>query len=146
MMGTGHAVGMAVPEVMALGTAMADVGIKAEAGATAMNTVITKISKAVSEGGAALAEFARVADMSAESFAETFKRSPVEAIDAFVRGLTRLKGEGIDLNVTMGDLGTEGIRVAAMLKNLAGAGDGVGRSIRRGGIGDGLEIGRRSRV
>lgn len=130
MMGTGHAVGMTVPQVMALGTAMADVGIKAEAGATAMNTVIAKMSKAVSTGGAALEEFARVAQMSSEQFAESFKRSPIEAVDAFVKGLSKLKGEGVDLNVTMGDLGTEGIRVAAMLKGLAGAGDGVSKSLK----------------
>jgi TP901 family phage tail tape measure protein len=128
--GAGNAVGMTVPEIMALGTAMADVGINAEAGGTAMSTVITKMSVAVSEGGAKLQEFARVADMSAEQFAATWKRSPVEAMDAFIQGLSRLKGEGADLNLTMGEIGTEGIRVADTLKRLAGAGDGVAKSLK----------------
>jgi TP901 family phage tail tape measure protein len=127
--GAGHAVGMTVPEVMALGTAMANVGINAEAGGTAMSTVISKISKAVSSGGDAMKEFAKVADMSGADFAAVWKRSPIEAIDAFVRGLSSMRERGVDLNLTMGELGTEGIRVADTLKRLAGAGDGVGKSL-----------------
>lgn len=127
--GAGHAVGMTVPEIMALGTAMANVGINAEAGGTAMSTVISKMSKAVSEGSAQLTEFAHVANMSAEQFASVWRRSPIEALDAFVKGLSAMKARGVDLNLTMGELGTEGIRVADTLKRLAGAGDGIARSL-----------------
>jgi TP901 family phage tail tape measure protein len=128
--GAGNSVGMTIPEVMALGTAMANVGINAEAGGTAMSTVIGKISKAVSSGGESLKEFAKVANLSAEEFTATWKRSPIEAIDLFVRGLSTMKTRGVDLNLTMGELGTEGIRVADTLKRLAGAGTGVGDSLK----------------
>jgi TP901 family phage tail tape measure protein len=129
LMGTGNSVGMTVPQVMALGTAMANVGINAEAGGTAMSTVITKISKAVSKGGADLEAFARVAGKSADEFSAIWRKSPIEAIDLFVQGLSTMQGRGVDLNLTMGELGTEGIRVAQTLKSLAGAGDGVSRSL-----------------
>lgn len=127
--GAGHAVGMTVPEIMALGTAMANVGINAEAGGTAMSTVISKISKAVSTGSESLTEFARVANMSADQFAAVWKTSPVEALNAFVAGLSSMRDRGVDLNLTMGELGTEGIRVADTLKRLAGAGDGIAKSL-----------------
>jgi TP901 family phage tail tape measure protein len=129
LMGTGNSVGMTVPQVMALGTAMANVGINAEAGGTAMSTVITKISKAVSKGGDDLKAFANVAGKSADEFAAIWRKSPIEAIDLFVQGLSTMQGRGVDLNLTMGELGTEGIRVAQTLKSLAGAGDGVSRSL-----------------
>lgn len=129
LVGAGHTVGMTVPEIMALGTAMANVGINAEAGGTAMSTVISKISKAVSSGGSALKEFASVANLSADEFAATWQRSPIQAINAFIKGLSSMKERGIDLNLTMGELGTEGIRVQDTLKRLAGASDGVANSL-----------------
>lgn len=129
LMGAGASVGMTVPQVMALGTSMANLGINAEAGGTAMSTVIKKISVAVSEGGAKLQEFATVAGMSAEAFAEVWRRSPVEAVQAFIVGLGTMKERGVDLNLTMGELGTEGIRVSDTLKRMAGDSEGLGRSL-----------------
>lgn len=129
LVGAGHSAGMTVPEVMAIGTAMANVGINAEAGGTAMSTVIAKIGKAVSENSTQLKEFAAVSGKSAEEFAAVWKRSSAEGIDLFVKGLSTMRARGVDLNLTMGELGTEGIRVASTLKLLAGAGDGVSKSI-----------------
>jgi TP901 family phage tail tape measure protein len=125
LIGAGDSVGMTVPQVMALGTQMASLGINAEAGGTAMSTVIKKIGVAVSEGGAALDEFARVAGVSAEQFAETWKRSPIEAIQLFISGLGTMKDRGVDLNLTMGELGTEGVRVSDTLKRMAGDSQGL---------------------
>jgi TP901 family phage tail tape measure protein len=130
LVGAGHSAGMTVPEVMAIGTAMANVGINAEAGGTAMSTVISKISKAVSTGSQDLKDFAEVAGKSAEEFTAIWKRSSAEGIDLFVQGLSTMKARGVDLNLTMGELGTEGVRVASTLKLLAGAGDGVSKSIK----------------
>jgi TP901 family phage tail tape measure protein len=129
LMGAGDSVGMTVPQVMALGTSMANLGINAEAGGTAMSQVITKISVAVSEGGTKLEEFARVAGMSAQQFAEVWQRSPIEAIQAFIGGLSTMKERGVDLNLTMGELGTEGIRVSDTLKRMAGDSEGLGRAL-----------------
>lgn len=125
LMGAGHAVNMSVADVMALGTAMANVGINAEAGGTAMSTMISKMSMAVSKGGDDLEAFARVAQMSAQQFAETWKRSPILAIDAVVQGLAAAKGRGEDLNLVVRDIGATNIRTADTMKRLAGAGTGV---------------------
>lgn len=44
-------VGITTPNVLGLATAMSAVGIEAEAGGTAMSTVMTKVDKAVASGG-----------------------------------------------------------------------------------------------
>ncbi len=121
LIGAANAAKFTVPETMALATSMANVGINAEAGGTAMSTVIAKISKAVSTGSKDLEQFAEVAGKTGAQFAEIWKRSPIEAMDLFIKGLGRMKKEGADLNLTMGEIGTEGIRVASTLKLLAGA-------------------------
>lgn len=127
--GAGTTAGMSVPEIMALGTAMANVGLNAEAGGTAMSQVIQKIGVAVSEGGVKLAEFAKVAGMSADQFAAVWQRSPIEAIQAFILGLSTMRDRGVDLNLTMGELGTEGIRISDTLKRMAGDSEGLGRAL-----------------
>jgi TP901 family phage tail tape measure protein len=130
LIGAGNAVGMTVPEVMAIGTAMANVGISAEAGGTAMSTLISKMSNAVSKGGESLAEFAKVAGLSAEDFAAKWKTKPVEAVNTFLNGLSSMRERGVDLNLTMGELGTEGIRIQDMLKRMAGQTDGVATALK----------------
>lgn len=127
--GAGNAAGLSVPEVMALGTAMANVGLNAEAGGTAMSTMIAKMSMAVSEGGDKLNVFAKVARMSAEEFAATWRRSPIDAIDAVVKGLSLAKTSGQDLNLVVKEIGATNIRTADTMKRLAGAGDGVSESL-----------------
>lgn len=130
LMGAGHAVGMSVADVMALGTAMANVGLEAEAGGTAMSTMISKMSMAVSTGGSSLQNFARIAGMTAEQFAQTWKTSPIQAVDAVVQGLARAKTSGQDLNLVVKEIGATGIRTADTMKRLAGAGTGVADSLK----------------
>lgn len=125
LVGAGTNIGLTLPQVMAIGTAMANVGINAEAGGTAFSTVLKKMSLAVTEGGAHLDAFAKVAGKSASEFAAQFKAAPIEAINAFVAGLHTARGNGEDLNVVFKDLGTSGIRVADTLARLSGAGNGV---------------------
>lgn len=120
LMGAGSTVGMTVPEVMALSTAMANVGINAEAGGTAMSQVIGKMSTAVSLGGEKLTEFAKVAGVTADDFVAKWKSSPIEAIDLFVKGLAGMRQRGEDINLTMGEVGTTGERMQLMLKSLSG--------------------------
>jgi TP901 family phage tail tape measure protein len=120
LIGAGTTVGMTIPQVMTLATTMANVGIEAEKGGTAMSTVIQKIGVAVSTNSEKLQEFAAVAGQSAQQFAETWKRSPVEAIQLVIEGLGRMKENGTDLNLTMIDLGLKGIRVSDVMKLVAG--------------------------
>jgi TP901 family phage tail tape measure protein len=127
--GAGKSAGMTIPEIMGIGTAMANVGINAEAGGTAMSTMIQKMSMAVSEGGAKLKAFDAVVAHTGKSFTEMWKDSPAAAVNAVVVGLGKAQAAGQDLNLVVKEIGATGIRTADTMKRLAGAGDGISTSI-----------------
>lgn len=118
--GTGNQIGMTEADILALATAMSSVGIRAEAGGTAMSTVLKKIQNAVADNSDELKLFANVADVSAKEFAKAFEDDPARALQLFVEGLERSSDEGENLNAVLGDLGIKGIREADTLLRLAG--------------------------
>lgn len=119
----GAQIGLTEAEIMALSATMSSLGLSAEAGGTAMSTVMKKIQVAVDEGGDSLKGFADVAGISAEQFATMFEERPIEAIDAFIKGLDRTAQEGGNLTTTLGELGISGIRETDTLLRMAGASD-----------------------
>lgn len=118
--GTGNQIGMTEADILGLAAAMSSVGINAEAGGTAMSTVLKKIQNAVADGSDDLIGFAKVARMSASEFADAFEKDPARALQAFVEGLELSSNEGENLNAVLGDLGIKGIREADTLLRLAG--------------------------
>lgn len=118
--GTGNQIGMTEADILGLAAAMSSVGINAEAGGTAMSTVLKKMQNAVADGSDDLIGFAKVARMSASEFADAFEKDPARALQAFVEGLELSSSEGENLNAVLGDLGIKGIREADTLLRLAG--------------------------
>lgn len=127
----GNIIGLTQSQVLGISSAIADVGIEAEAGGSAISQVMTKMAKAVSGGGEALAAFAKVADRSSEEFAEKFRTNAAEAIALFVEGLGRVKKGGGDLIKTLDELGIEEIRQANLLRSLAGSSENFRASLDR---------------
>lgn len=119
--GTASQVGLTEAEIMALAGAMSSVGISAEAGGTAMSTVMQKINTSVLSGSEEMAGFAKVAGMSAEDFATAWEDSPQTAITAFIEGLGGMNAEGVDTVTMLKDLGISGIREVDTLNRLSGA-------------------------
>lgn len=115
----GKLAGLTEPEIMALAAAMSSVGIEAEAGGTAMTQTLAAIEKAVIAGGEDIEQFARVADMSAAEFAQTWKNEPVQALSAFIAGLGELDEQGESATIVLDGMGLTGIRQSNMLKSLA---------------------------
>ena len=112
-------VGITTPNVLGLATAMSSVGISAEAGGTAMSTVMTKVDKAVASGGEKLQNFARVAGMSAEDFAAKWKSKPTEALEDLMKGLDKASKSGGNMNQILDMLGIKGVRESNAVKSLA---------------------------
>jgi len=121
--GQGAQIGMTEAQIMALAAAMSSVGIEAEAGGTAMSTVLKKMQIAVDEAGEDLENFAKVARMSAEDFARAFRENPAAALQAFVDGLAASSAEGANLTAILNELGIRGIRESDTMLRLAGAND-----------------------
>lgn len=117
----GKLAGLTEPEIMALAASMSSVGIEAEAGGTAMTQTLTAMEKAVSTGGEKLAQFASVAGVSAERFAEKWQSSPIEAIQSFISGLSGLEAKGESATLILEEMGLSGVRQSNMLKSLGTA-------------------------
>jgi TP901 family phage tail tape measure protein len=120
--GAGNQVGLTQHQIMAVASSLSSLGIEAEAGGSAISTVFIKLSKAVADGGDELAAFAKVAGVSSESFASTFKTNATHALDLFAKGLGRVGEEGGNVFKVMEDLGVTEIRQRDALLRLAGAG------------------------
>lgn len=119
----GSQVGMTEAQIMALAATMSSLGIEAEAGGTAMTTVLKKIQGAVDEGGASLETFASAAGVSAETFKEAWEKDAIVGLDMLIKGLSESSGEGENLTTILEDLGITGVREADTMLRLAGASD-----------------------
>jgi TP901 family phage tail tape measure protein len=119
----GSQVGMTEAQILALAGTMSSLGIEAEAGGTAMTTVLKKIDSAVGEGDVMLKEFAKAAGVSSSEFAKAWESDPIEALDIFIKGLAQSSSEGENLTSILGDLGIKGIRESDTILRLAGASD-----------------------
>lgn len=76
-----------------------------------------------------LEQFAAVAGVSAEKFAQAFRERPMEAIMMFVQGMARIQKEGGGVFETFEKLGFESMRQVDALTRLAGAADSVGTAV-----------------
>lgn len=119
----GTLAGLSETEILGLATAMSSVGIEAEAGGTAMTQTLTAIEKAAVSGGEELEQFATIAGMSSEQFANTWKEKPIDAIQSFIRGLGELDSKGESATLVLDEMGLSGIRQSNTLKSLALASD-----------------------
>lgn len=116
-------------ETLALAAAMSSVGIEAEAGGTAMTQTFNAIETAVAHGGKDLEKFAKVAGMSASSFADMWENRPIKALQAFIGGLGNLEENGENSVLVLDELGLSGIRQSNMLKSLALASDMLAETV-----------------
>ena len=107
-------------EILGMAGAMSSLGIKAEAGGSAMTQIVSNITKEVANGSGAVEEYARVSGMSADEFAAKWQSSPMEALEALIDGINRLSNEGQATDVTLTQLGIKSIRQADVMRRLSG--------------------------
>ena len=127
MAGAGKIAGFRESDILAIGAALSSVGVEAEAGGTSVQKAMITINTAVATGAGDVAQFARVAGMSAEEFAATWRGEPVVAFSAFIEGLGR---EGDLAAQTLEDLIAGDQRLARAFLSLSKAGDLLERSVK----------------
>lgn len=130
--GAAATVGLAESDVLALANTVTSMGINAEAGGTAVTRVLTDMGKAAAMGGEDLAAFARVAGVSAEDFARSFREDPAEAFATFIDGLNGIQAAGGNVFGTLDQLGLSDVRVSQALLGMASAGDLLRESLETG--------------
>lgn len=127
--GAGSQVGMTEAQILGLAGAISSVGIEADAGGSAVSTVMTKMQLAVEQGGESLEQFANVAGMSAAEFQQAFREDAAQALVSFVEGLGNMESRGQSAIATLADMEITEIRQRDALLRLAGAGNVLSESL-----------------
>lgn len=117
--GAGKQIGMSEADVLGMATALSSMGISAEAGGTAISTIMSNIDKAVATGGEKLETWAATAKMSADEFANAWKSNPTEALSMVLAGMDAATEEGGNMSLMLEELGINAIRQTDTLKRLA---------------------------
>lgn len=131
----GKLVGMTESDITGLAATMSSLGIEAEAGGTAMTTVLKKIDKAVGAGGKELKAFADASGVSSAEFKKQWEKDPVKALDTFIGGLAKSKKEGANLSEMLADLGIKGIRESDTILRMANNHKLLGKAVQISGKG-----------
>lgn len=119
-------VGMTEQQMLALATSLSSVGLEAEAGGTAISTVITNIDKTVSTNSDSLATWAKTAGMSADEFKAAWEQDAYGALQTVVSGMGDASANGENLNILLDELGITGIRTSDTMKRLSNASEMMG--------------------
>lgn len=130
--GAGKAINLTEAQVLGFASALSSVGIAAEAGGTAISTVMVQMAQKVREGGKGLDDLAKVAGTSSAEFSQRFKVDAAGAIVQFIQGLGKMQQTGGDVFGTLQNLGFEGGYVRDTLLRAAGASDVFSNSLRVG--------------
>lgn len=128
----GNIAGLTEADIFAMASTLASVGVEAEAGGSALSKVMTTVSDAVLDGSEKLDVFAKVAGVTADQFAASFRDDPAIAINDFVLGLGRMIESGQSLTPVFQDLELTDLRLMNALKSTAGAGDLLTQSLETG--------------
>jgi len=125
----GRQAGMSEADILGFAAALSSVGMEAEAGGTAFSRTMNAILVAVETGSDRLEDFANVAGMSAESFAQAWRNDAAGALTAFTSGLADTKRHGKSTVVLLEELGFTNVRLSDSLRRAAGAGELFSSSI-----------------
>jgi len=118
--GAGKIAGLTTADIMAIGTAMSSVGVRAEAGGTAVQKMLIKMNTSVQQGGDELEVFAQTAGYSAEEFQRVWQEDASTAFGSFVTGLGSQGDAAIS---TLEELGMSDVRLVRSFLSLANAGN-----------------------
>lgn len=118
MASSANLAGFSEAQILAYSAALASTGIEAQAGSTAMSTLISKLQLAV-ETGQGLTEFASVANLSAMEFSELWGQDAATALQAFIVGLNDTERNGKSAVAVLDEMGMTEVRLSRAIRNLA---------------------------
>lgn len=128
----GKQLGMSEADVLGLSAALTSMGVNAEAGGTAISSIMSGIDKDVATGSENLKLWADTAGMSADEFAKAWGDRPVDALARVLSGLDEATENGDSMAVMLDELGISSLRQTDVMKRLAGntdlMTDAVGRA------------------
>jgi TP901 family phage tail tape measure protein len=120
--------GMSEADILGLATAISSLGIESQAGSSSAATLITELDKSV-KTGKGLADFGRIANMTATDFAKAWGEDAAGALSLFVQGLNDTERHGKSATVILEEMGITERRMQRMVLSLANSGDLMNRAI-----------------
>ncbi|TSA55703.1 MAG: phage tail tape measure protein, partial [Dehalococcoidia bacterium] len=121
--GAGNMVGLTEAQVLALSSTLGSLGMRADLGGSAVSKTFRDMARAVGSDLEKLTGFATVAGMSAQKFANIFKRDAAEALLLFLEGLSKYKGSAPEMIALLDELGMKQSRQIDALSRAGGAVD-----------------------
>lgn len=119
----GSSIGMTTADILGLSTALASMGLSADAGATAISTILRNIDTAVATNSKEVAKWAKQAGMSSQEFREAWEGNVTGTFQNLVNSISESVQEGENLNVIMSDLGINAVRQKDAFSRLVQASD-----------------------
>lgn len=128
----GNAAGLAKPEILGIAAALSSVGLEAEMGGSAFSKAIKQIQVSVETNAPVLEDYAEVAGMTGEAFANLWSTNTASAISQFIAGIGDVDRQGQSIISTLADLGMTEIRLSDTMGRLAGNAELLESAIARG--------------
>ena len=123
---------LAGEEVLGISTAMASLGIAAEAGGTVVGKAFMSIDKAIrSQAGPAFDKLIELTGMTGDQLTKTFQTDASAVFQSFISGLGRAGESGKDMTAELEQMGLKGIRVNKILPTLANRHDVLTDSLKQ---------------
>lgn len=115
----GTQAGMSLPDIMGFAAALSSVGLEAEAGGGAISKMIKKVQLAVETNSGALADYAEVAGMTAEAFAQLWNEDAAAGFQRLIEGIANVDENSASIIKTLDDLGVTELRTSDAMARLA---------------------------
>lgn len=115
----GTQAGMTLPEIMGLAAAMSSLGMYAESGGSALSKVIKQVQMAVETGSESLKDYAEVAGMTADAFAQLWSEDSATAMQRLIEGIADVERNSASITKTLDDLGVTELRTSDAMGRLA---------------------------
>lgn len=127
--GAGKVVNAVEDQIIGLATALTEVGVRPQLGATAMTKVIKGIDKAVDGVTDNMEQFLAVTELTRQQFILMWKDNPVKVILQIVTGLKRMSENGQSAWQAMEEMGFQNERTQQSLAKLMGNVEGFSRAL-----------------
>lgn len=119
--GTGELIKLPEAAIVALSATMSSLGVEAQVGGSSMSKTFQLMQTAVLSGGKSLNNFAKVAGVSAKTFAAQWAESPLTALQSFLSGLKTISDQGGDAAAALKKAGLGDVRMTDVLLRMAAA-------------------------
>ena len=127
----GTSIGMSSQDILGLSTALSSVGLKAEAGGSAISTILRTIDTQVATSGKKLSAWAKQAGMSVQEFKNAWQQDATSTFQLLVNSLAEGVDNGENLNAMLKDLGITAIRQTDAFSRLVQANDTLNDALSR---------------